>query len=81
MIKKLNIEEYDKYAKEGYKVVSKIAFKISDDAVNFVNSITSNDMDKNINAFLDSFGKIIALVNQKVIDNNIVLFGDESELS
>src|SRR3989344_500044 len=68
------MEEYSKVIKEGgYKVLDKVVFKVSNNAVNFLNEITTNDMDKNTNAFIDRLGKLIALVDQIVIKDEVYL--------
>src|SRR3989344_5085901 len=68
------MEKYNKIMKEGgYKILNKIAYKITNNAVEFINNITTNDMDKSNNAFIDRLGRLIALVDQKVIDKNTII--------
>jgi len=71
-------DEYTKIMKEGgYKVLEKAVFKISNNAVKFLDGITTNDMDKSTNAFLDRFGKLIVLVDQKVISDEVYIVLEE----
>jgi len=72
------IEEYNKVIRTpSYKLLSKTVFRISNEALNFINPISTNDLNKPSNAFLDSFGKLIALVDQTVINNEIYLVVEE----
>ncbi len=57
-----------------YKTLSKIVYKIQgEDAVKIINGLTTNEMTKPLNTFLDRFGKLIALVNQKIIEDSVYL--------
>ncbi len=49
-----------------YKVLSKVCYKISS-AEKLLNGITSNELTKEKNAFLDRFGKLVVLFDQKVM--------------
>lgn len=57
-----------------YKILSKIVYKIyGEDAIKIINGLTTNEMTKPLNAFLDRFGKLIVLADQKVIENSVYL--------
>ncbi|MBI2667535.1 hypothetical protein HYX17_02060 [Candidatus Woesearchaeota archaeon] len=72
------MEEYDRIMKEGgYKLLDKTAYKISNNAVKFVDSITTNDMNKSSNAFITRLGRLIALVDQKVINDDVYVVLEE----
>lgn len=56
-----------------YKL-DKTVLLIKNDAVKFLNGLTSNDMDKPDNAFLNIHGKIVATFDQKALnDQEVVL--------
>ena len=72
------MEEYDKIMKEGgYKLLDKIAYKISNNAVKFIDSITTNEMNKSSNAFITRLGRLIALVDQKIINDEVYIVLEE----
>ena len=65
-------EEYERTLQQGgYKVLPKTVLKFSGDAVAFLKGLTTNDMEKNTNAFLDRRGKVVAFAYQKVVDDNV----------
>lgn len=70
--------EYDKIMKEGgFKQLDKVVYKISNNAVKFIDSITTNEMSKSSNAFITRLGKLIALVDQKVINDEVYVVLEE----
>jgi len=60
-----------------YKTLPKAVFKVTDDAVKFLDNFTTNEMAKSTNAFLDKFGKLIALADQKIVNNEVYLVIEE----
>lgn len=56
-----------------YRLQDISVLRVKNNAVQFLNGVTSNSIDAPKNAFLDRFGKIIATVDQHMIDNDHVL--------
>ena len=64
---------YDKAISKGsYKVLPKAVFRISND-LKFFKNITTNELDKEKNALIDKFGKLIVLIDQKIVDESIYI--------
>ena len=67
-------QQYKKIMEEGgYKLLPKIAFKFSNNTEKLLNGITTNELDKDTNAFLDRFGKLVALADQKIIGDDLYI--------
>ena len=60
----------------GYKILPKVVYKISGDT-NFINGITTNEMTKHTNAFLDTFGRLIAVVDQTFVGEDLYVVLEE----
>ena len=74
----VKMEEYNKIMEEGgYKILDKVVYKITNNAVKLIDSITTNDMDKSSNAFITRLGKLIALVDQKIINEDVYVVLEE----
>ncbi len=56
-----------------YKLLNKIVFKVIGTAEKFLIPLTTNTLDKPINAFLDRFGKLIAIADQLFIGEECYL--------
>lgn len=61
----------------GFRLPNKIVFGFSNNAVKFLDGLTTNDMSKPINAFLDRLGKIIALADQKIVGDDVYIVIEE----
>lgn len=72
------IEEYNRMMIEGgFKTLNKSAFKFSNNAVKFLNGLTTNDMNKDANAFPDRLGKLIVLADQKAAGDEVYIVIEE----
>lgn len=56
-----------------YKPLDKSVFRFTRDAEKFLNALTTNEVSKPINAFLDKFGKLIVLADQLQQQDEIYL--------
>ena len=64
----------DKYVgASGYKILPKVVLKISGNAKEFLNGLTSNEIDKPTNAFLDRMGKIIVFFHQLLKGDDVYI--------
>ena len=61
----------------GYRKLSKVCYAISGNVDTLLNGITSNELSKPRNAFLDRFGKLIALFEQKIEDGKAYIVLEE----
>ncbi|MBI5354987.1 MAG: hypothetical protein HZB68_00845 [Candidatus Aenigmarchaeota archaeon] len=55
-------------SKGGYYETSKIVYRVSGEVKRLLEGTTSNFMDKGTNAFLDRFGKLIVIFEQKIFE-------------
>src|SRR3989344_6453825 len=55
------------------KILDKIVLKFNNEPEKLLNALTTNELDKPLTAFLDRFGKLIALANQIKINNEIYM--------
>ena len=55
------------------KILDKTVLKFNNEPEKFLNALTTNELDKPLTAFLDRFGKLIALANQIKINNEIYM--------
>lgn len=56
-----------------FKRTNKLCYKISDNIDNFLGGLTTNNLDAEKNAFLDRFGRLIVLFDQKKDDDSIFI--------
>ncbi|MBI2673088.1 hypothetical protein HYX19_02405 [Candidatus Woesearchaeota archaeon] len=67
---KMKPEDYERVmGYEGYKLLPKVVFKITGNPIQLIKGITTNDEKADKNAFIDNFGKLIVLFDQKLIEN------------
>ncbi|MBI2108366.1 hypothetical protein HYT54_04520 [Candidatus Woesearchaeota archaeon] len=65
-----NLDIYNKILQQGgYKILPRTALKVSDNAVKFLDGLTTNEMAGDRNAFLDRLGRLVALVEQKIVND------------
>ena len=58
---------------DNYKILDKSVLKFNNEPEKFLNALTTNELDKPLTAFLDRFGKLIAIANQIKINNEIYI--------
>lgn len=67
-------DDYSKVLeKGGYFETSKIVYKVTGEVKRLLEGTTSNFLDRGTNAFLDRFGKLIVIFEQKVFDKEAYL--------
>ncbi len=68
------VSEYERVLAEGeYRIVPKTALRLRGKVKELLTGITTNDLNKNKNAFLDRFGKLIALADQQIKEDESYL--------
>ncbi len=77
-MEKILDEYYTVLEKGGFKILDKVVYKFSGDAINFLNTLTSNNITKERpkNAFVDRFGKLVVLCDQLVDGEEVYVIFD-----
>ncbi len=68
------MDEYTQVMKQGgTKILLKTVFKLEGDVQKFLKTVTSNDLNKPLHAFLDRFGKVVALADIAISGNTAII--------